>query len=44
MLRLQPCIDRVFGFDDMFDMLDALKYCETGAKLRQVLSRLSASC
>jgi len=37
----------VFGFGDvldLFDVLDALKYCATGAKLRQVVSRLSASC
>jgi NADPH:quinone reductase-like Zn-dependent oxidoreductase len=38
--RLQPCIDRVFGFDDV---LEAVKYYQTGAKLGKVVIRVSAS-
>ncbi|MDO9436365.1 NAD(P)-dependent alcohol dehydrogenase [Hydrogenophaga sp.] len=36
--RLQPCIDRVFGFDDV---LDAVRYYESGAKLGKVVIRIA---
>lgn len=36
--RLQPCIDRVFGFDEA---LEAVRYYETGAKLGKVVIRVA---
>lgn len=35
--RLQPCIDRVFGFEEV---LEAVRYYETGAKLGKVVIRI----